>query len=226
MLFRSDGDRFIIRKKDAPNAGQSIPMGTPVTENDASARVPNGTQGQLEQSFGQEQREKQETSATNFADRVLELVRTALSRRSGNKAFIDIGPVSDAVATRIKEDTGLDVSGYTHSLDESGVRHIFNQHGDEETEQERGQVAVTEEDFARLREVVAEPDSIRPGNDANTVIFAKKFGNTWHYVQEVRTGRKKLAAKTLWKTRSAQLETGAPAVAPTSGTLRDRKSVV
>ena len=41
-----DGDRFIIRKKDAPNAGQSVPMGAPVTENDVSARVPNGTQAQ------------------------------------------------------------------------------------------------------------------------------------------------------------------------------------
>ena len=41
-----DGKRFIIRKKDAPNAGQSAPIRTPVAENDASARVPNGTQTQ------------------------------------------------------------------------------------------------------------------------------------------------------------------------------------
>ncbi len=42
----ADAQGFIIRKKDAPNAGQSVPMGAPVTENDASARVPNGTQAQ------------------------------------------------------------------------------------------------------------------------------------------------------------------------------------
>lgn len=133
------------------------------------------------------------------------LVRTALRRKEGNRAFIEIAPVSDEVAQRVKQETGLDVAGFAHSLDESGVRHIFQKHGNAKAEAARGQVAVTEEDFARLPDVVAQPDKISRGRDTDdgkpTVVFEKRMGDTVYYVQEVRNRRGKLAAKTLWKAR-------------------------
>ena len=145
---------------------------------------------------------------SGIAARIVSMVRAALAnKRGGNKAFVDFAPVTAEVAARIKENAGLEVSGYVHSLDESGARHIHDEHGDPETEAARGQIAITEEDFARLPEIVSAPDDVYAGetlaDGTPTVIFKKRMEDgTVYYVQEARKGRKKLAAKTLWKTRS------------------------
>lgn len=148
----------------------------------------------------------QQGAREGIAQRIISMVRAALQNtKGGNKAFIDFARMTDDVAARTKKDAGLDVAGYTHTLDESGVRHINNNHGNAETERQRNQIAITEEDFARLPEVVAAPDAISRGEDTEdgkpTVVFQKKLDGTVYYVQEVRAGRKKLVAKTLWKTR-------------------------
>ena len=157
--------------------------------------------------------------------RILGLVRAALAnKRGGNKAFVDFAPVTAQVAARVKENAGLEVSGYVHLLDESGARHIHDEHGNPETEAARGQIAITEEDFARLPQIVSAPDDVYAGetlaDGTPTVIFKKRMEDgTVCYVQEVRTGRKKLAAKNLWKTRSVPLAATEAGEAHTSETL-------
>lgn len=137
--------------------------------------------------------------------RIRDLYRTALSRKDGNKAFADFGAVNPRVAARVKELTGVDVSGFMHSIDEAAIRHIIKKHGDPSGEGGRNQVAVTEDDIAKLPLVTGDPDSIEYGEPTNdgkqTVIFKKKLGDVVLYVQELREGRNKLAAKTLWKVR-------------------------
>jgi hypothetical protein len=136
---------------------------------------------------------------------ITELVKAALSRSSGNKAFFDLQPVSAYVADRVLEVTGIDVHGWVHSIDESAVRHIFNRHGSANTEAPRGQLAVTNEDIERITEIVSSPDEIEashPLADGTEVVVCKKrLGHEVIYVQEMRVGRKKLTAKTLWKVR-------------------------
>jgi hypothetical protein len=136
---------------------------------------------------------------------ITELVQVALSRTNGNKAYFDLKAVTNEVADRVLEATGLDVHGWTHSIDESAIRHIFNRHGSHETEQPRGQLAVTLEDIERIVDVIASPDEVEAthplADGTEVVVFKKKLGHEVIYVQEMRVGRRKLTAKTLWKVR-------------------------
>lgn len=134
-----------------------------------------------------------------------ELVALALSRNSGNKAFLEFATVSPNVAKRVMQVTGLDVRDWVHSIDESALRHIFNRHGSTKTEEPRGQLAVELADIERLIEVVSQPDEIEPTHPlpdgTPMVIFKKRVAHDVVFVQEMRVGRKKLTAKTLWKVR-------------------------
>lgn len=146
---------------------------------------------------------RDETESKTMKQKILNLFQVAMSRKDGNKAFENLTAVTPEVSAMIKAKAGLDVSGYVHSIDESAIRHMIKNHGDEKTEAARGQSAITQDDVANIYDVVSKPDSIDPGKESDTIVFKKKIGDTLIYVQEVREGRKKLAAKTLWKVRDA-----------------------
>ena len=156
---------------------------------------------------------------------VEELVDIALSRKDGNKAFAEIGEITQDVAEKVKQVTGIDVTGWVHGIDEAAIRHIIKEHGDNLVEESRGQVAVTPQDISRINEIVQNPDSIEKGdplpNGNETVIYKKTIEGTSIYVQEMRDGRRKLTAKTLWKVRAvppATVETGLVHTSETSST--------
>jgi hypothetical protein len=136
--------------------------------------------------------EKKDYSAKN-------LVGIAVSRKSGNKEFAELGNVSNDLVEKIKKETGVDVAGYTHSLDESAVRHIIKEHGDDEYETSRGQIAVTHDDLANISSIISNPDTVAKGKDDNTIEVSKRIGEHIYVAQEIRTGRKKLAVVTMWK---------------------------
>ncbi len=99
---------------------------------------------------------------------------------------------------------GLDLTGFKHLIDGSAVRHVLKNHGDAKVEQRRGQLPVTEADFERLPELVAAPDRVvfgtknRLGRDQ--IAYAKRMDDgSILYMEEVRTGRKELAAVSLRK---------------------------
>lgn len=99
---------------------------------------------------------------------------------------------------------GLNVTGYQHMLDGSAVRHILRKHGDAKSEGRRGQIAITDADFAQLPEVVASPDRVVFGTrnrlNKEQIIYIKRMPDgTMLYLEEVRTGRKELAAVSMRK---------------------------
>ncbi|MER2492325.1 LPD38 domain-containing protein [Catenovulum sediminis] len=100
------------------------------------------------------------------------------------------------------------VDGYKHVVDTSAINHTFRKHGNQSTEEKRGQIAVTEKDFNRIPEIVANPDEItNAGKDdlGNQLIrYRKAFNGTTYYVEEVRSKRKELAMKTMWKTHTRE----------------------
>lgn len=61
----------------------------------------------------------------------------------GNKSFSNFGGVNSELITLAKESIGLDITDWQHSIDESSIRHILKQHGNEKAENKRGQRAVT-----------------------------------------------------------------------------------
>lgn len=142
---------------------------------------------------------KKTTGKIESIDKLIDIARNS----GDNKAFVEIGKVSPEVAEKVKEVTGIDVEGFVHSIDEAAIRHIFKQHGNEKTEKSRGQIGVTDEDIKNIKEIVENPDEIQKGDvladGIETVIYKKTIDGMSIYVQEVRKGRGRLAAKTLWK---------------------------
>lgn len=86
--------------------------------------------------------------------------------RSGKNLFqkIYFGIIPENLAIRIKQDTGIDVKSYNCTLRASEIRKIFNDHGNEQTENKRGQRAITEDDFVSIPQIIQSPDEIRLSN--------------------------------------------------------------
>ncbi|MFZ1829070.1 MAG: hypothetical protein WAW42_09940 [Candidatus Competibacteraceae bacterium] len=124
---------------------------------------------------------------------------------ANTKQAIRYGIVGPIEASRLQQATGLDLNGYKHTVDSFAIRHALNEHG-KESETQRGQTPLTKEDFSRIPEIVNAPDRVeRGGKDAtgnDLIRYAKRYNGTTYYVEEVRTKRQELMAKTLWKTRT------------------------
>lgn len=128
----------------------------------------------------------------------------AAARAAGHAAAkATLAPVPEWLVGEARR-AGLNVDGFVHVLDGSAVRHTLKNHGDAKTEGKRGQLAVTDADFERLPEVVASPDRVVFGTQnrlhKDQIGFVKRLDDgTILYLEEVRTGRKELAAVTLRK---------------------------
>jgi phage-Barnase-EndoU-ColicinE5/D-RelE like nuclease3 len=55
-----------------------------------------------------------------------------------------------------------------------GVNHAIKKHGNPKTEESRGQVAITEQDFELIPQIVANPDSIELFFWYHSVFFTQK----------------------------------------------------
>ena len=146
------------------------------------------------------------------------LVQAARAKNQGNKEWLEYAKVTKRTAERIQHLISINVSDYVHQLDEAGIRHILKEHGNPASEIPRGQIPIQNDDFKRLTDVVNTWDELTTGNPTPngipTLVYRKQFadGETW-FVEETRSGRKKLAARTLWKLKG----TAAPRATPESG---------
>lgn len=100
--------------------------------------------------------------------------------------------------------TGMRIDGYKHVIDTSAVRHAMKSHSSVARETARGQVAITGDDFASIPLVIASPDKIMFGTrnkvGREQIVYLKTMldGSTL-YLEEMRSGRKELAAVSLRK---------------------------
>ena len=140
------------------------------------------------------------------------LVKAALSKKGQSMSanlWVDYADISPENARKIKEATGIDVSGYTRTLTGENVIHIATQHGPNgrRLSAYAGQIPVTASDLARLPEILSSPDSIEIGKEAEhdnleRIVSKKLIGNSFVVVEEVRRGRKKLVPVTMWKEKA------------------------
>ena len=123
-----------------------------------------------------------------------------------NYEKVDIGEVSDKLKDEASK-AGFDLSGYVHNIDVSGVRHAFLHHGDKKKEEKRGQIAITDDDIKKIPQIVKEYDTVDFGGTnsigRDIIKYSKKFDDgTTFYVEEIRTGRKRLTIQTMYKNKS------------------------
>lgn len=79
---------------------------------------------------------------------IIEFVSQAMAV-SDRRTVLALGVVTHAEL--IQQKTGFDVKGHSHLLDNYGVRHTLNNHGNLEREQRRGQIAVEVTDSMRKK---------------------------------------------------------------------------
>lgn len=141
---------------------------------------------------------KQSANRTDLSS----LFQIATTNKGGNKAYSDFAEVSPETVEAIARATGQDATGWKHSIGEADIRHILKKHGNEHIENKRGQRAVTQRDIEQLPHVLSSFDEIvysgtnGAGNDM--FLVRKLVGDEVFCAQEVWTGRKKLAVKSMW----------------------------
>ncbi|MDR2390739.1 MAG: hypothetical protein LBE84_03540, partial [Planctomycetota bacterium] len=135
-------------------------------------------------------------------EQIADLYEMTQAIPENNNLFADIGSVTAETAKRVKEKTGIDITGYTFVIDSSGIKHALDKHGvGKETEGD--QQPITRDDFILIPEVLAHPEQIESagkndmGNDL--IRFSKNFNGMLYVVEERRTGRRKLALQTIYK---------------------------
>lgn len=116
-----------------------------------------------------------------------------------------ISPASDRLVNDLNRE-GVEIdSSYKHTIDNSGIRHILNNHGTEK-EYKRGQIPVTDSDFQLIDDIVNNYDEVSTGTNKRgqvVVTYMKSYPDgTTYYVEEVRVGRKELAADTMYKRKN------------------------
>lgn len=141
----------------------------------------------------------------NYQNELKQVIDKAKNNPNERQKLV-IGIVSKDLAKKAKEN-GFDITGYEHNLDVSGTRHTLKTHGNEKKEDSRGQIAITDEDFEKIPDVVYTPDNISFGEtdakDTPLIKYSKKFDDgTVIYVEEIRTRQKTLTIKSMWKQKN------------------------
>ena len=113
-----------------------------------------------------------------------------------------IADVSPSLVESLRK-CGLAIdAGWKHTLDNSAVRHTIKMHGSDK-EVLRGQMPVTKEDLLLIPYIVDQFDVItieRNRRNQDVIIYAKAMADgITYYVEEVRQGRRELAASTMYK---------------------------
>jgi hypothetical protein len=114
------------------------------------------------------------------------------------------------------KESGLDIKGFEHQVTSHFINHAIKEQSNEKREDSQGQIALTEEDFDKISEVLKKPDLVMIGaknknrNKTRDIIaYSKKFpDNTTLYFEEVLDGRKNksLVSKTMFKRKNELTE--------------------
>ena len=165
---------------------------------------------------------------SDVKDALRSLYKKAFSRRHINKDFVNFAKIDDEERAMLSQKSGVDMSGATvHGIDESGIRHIDNRHGENETRTD--QEPITEDDIVKIPEIIdgTIPEYVGLNKEGNhTFLYQKKIGNEYFYLEEYRSGRGKLSGVSLWKkindTEAAPTSTDKSNGKPTPEALRPR----
>jgi hypothetical protein len=119
--------------------------------------------------------------------------------------------VTEKAAARIKQDTGIDISGYTRTLTAEAVQHALEMHGvgGVRLRQFPNQLQLLPRDIELLPRILNDPDAVtlsgtKGPNGEDRIISRKKIENAYIVVEEARPkkGLKKLTMITMWKEKS------------------------
>lgn len=115
--------------------------------------------------------------------------------------FCVIDETIDDELMELAAEHGIDLSGFKHVIETSGIQHAENRHGSNSNDRR----SLSIEDYLMVPFIIKERDSvsISPQKDIshrNTILkYTKQIGDTYYYVEEIRKKNKSLAFKSLRK---------------------------
>ena len=136
-----------------------------------------------------------------------DLIRFTITSKSNVNKKATIETVGEEEAKQLKAITEEDLFGFIHTVDAYSIKHILKQHGNQAKEQLRGQVAVTINDFYLIPAIVKNADIITVSKTKlglKAILYQKQIGDTYYYIEEIRSGKKELAATSLYKRKAAK----------------------
>ncbi len=128
-------------------------------------------------------------------------VRTALTT-ADNKLKAYLGEVDQGAAQRVADATGYNIGGYRRLIERDTVAHIERRHGEKSKIVKNGGLATRSEDYAHIDAIVRDFDRVAAGKTDQgkpALIYEKKIGEYFYYVEEVRKGTRTLATTTLYR---------------------------
>lgn len=136
-----------------------------------------------------------------------QFVQDAIGGRNlGKKLYL--GAIPADLAARIRTDTGVDVEGYNCALGANEIRKIFKDHGREQTEDSRGQRAITADDILSIQEIIQAPDTIRLSkklyNGKPAIEFVKTVNGRTTIVTYVSDKHRDLTVQTMYSGRKKE----------------------
>jgi len=164
---------------------------------------------------------------STFADKInLNRFVNAVLTHNEKSLIMHLGKVDADEAVAIKEATGYDVSNYEHVWRSNDVRHAQKRHGID-TETASDQIGLSPEEMVDALKVISAPDKIERGSinkEGPSIRYIKADNNgQLTIVDVVRSKRKTLDIKTMWKKRAEKLH-GDYALQDTSETALDATS--
>lgn len=165
------------------------------TANARAARLEELIEEALRTGNGNENHDEKGRFAKGKAGSVQEVVDAA-KETSAKETWFDYAEVSTEEAQALKGSTGHDFSGYKHLLDSGTVRKVLRDHSGDPS-------PVTEADFVRLGEYLSNAKNRQlsrvPGKLDRLVHVTHDENGRLMLIEEIRTGRKKLALKTIYR---------------------------
>lgn len=164
---------------------------------------------------------------STFADKInLNRFVNAVLTHNEKSLIMHLGKVDADEAVAVKEATGYDVSNYEHVWRSNDVRHAQKRHGID-TETASDQIGLSPEEMVDALKVISAPDKIERGSinkEGPSIRYIKADNNgQLTIVDVVRSKRKTLDIKTMWKKRAEKLH-GDYALQDTSETALDATS--
>jgi hypothetical protein len=122
---------------------------------------------------------------------------------------VRLGLIDDEQAETIEEKTEFNIKGYQRVIDVYGIKHALRQHGNKQTEEKRGQIAITKDDFLLIPQILMSENVIWAGKNRigkDCLLYEAVIDDVFYYVEEIRSGRKELALNTLYKRKPPKLD--------------------
>ena len=139
--------------------------------------------------------EKESVTKITFPE-LMELIGTCCDYR-----FCIIDDTIDEELMNLAATQGIDLKGFKHVIETSGIQHSENRHGKQSKDRE----PLSIEDYLlvpfiiRNRDKVSISTSKSKRHEMGIVVYEKLIGSNYYYVEEIRTGKKSLAFQTLYK---------------------------